>query len=298
VQQRERLAWLDAARGVAVIAMVVYHATWNLAHFGFLPIGTMQGGLGIWSARLIASSFLLLAGIGLALAHAKGFRPAAFWRRFLIIAASAALITGVSLVAMPGLPILFGILHCIALASLLALPFLNRPLWIAAVVGLVLLLLALLPWRLPAEPLLLWVGLMPAPFAMGDYAPLVPFAGVLLLGVAMGRIVASRMQGAVSSPAPAGSALRWLGRHSLAIYLIHQPLLFGATMGAAAAFPPVRISAFVMECEKSCQAKGADPALCAARCQCLAVKLEAQSLPSTEAMQQAIDACLSERDDQ
>jgi uncharacterized membrane protein len=296
VQPPERLGWLDAARGLAVIAMMIYHAGWNLAHFGFLPAMSMSGSFGVWSARLIASSFLLLAGIGLTLAHQRGFRPAAFWKRLLLIAASAVLVTGISLMTMPGLPIFFGILHCIALASLLALPFLARPAWLAASIGFCLLLLPLLPWRLPAEPLLLWVGLMPVPFAMGDYAPLVPFAGVLLLGVACGQLVGFVKKDFAVLPKPVAGLLRWLGRHSLAIYLIHQPLLFGATMGAAAIFMPVRASAFVVECETSCLATGSDAVHCQSTCQCFEAKLANQPSPSAKAQQDAVDACLREPD--
>ncbi len=71
---------------------------------------------------------------------------------------------------------------------------------------------------------------------MVDYAPLIPFAGVLLLGLAAGKFY--RLPASAAQPSKGGKALAALGRHSLLIYLIHQPVLFGATYAAASLTPP------------------------------------------------------------
>ncbi len=138
--RKARVIWLDAARGAAVIAMIGYHASWNLAHFGYIPASVMSGPVAIWTARVIAGTFLFLAGFSLALRHAEGFAAAAFFRRLAIVAGCAAAVSAATLFAMPQAPVYFGILHCIASASLLALPFLRWPALVAAAAGALLVL--------------------------------------------------------------------------------------------------------------------------------------------------------------
>lgn len=91
--QRPRLLSLDAARGLALIAMATYHFSWDLEFFGHLaPGASTQGFLRIY-ARLIASSFLFLAGFSLVLAHYPKIRFAPFMRRLGVIVAAAAVIS-------------------------------------------------------------------------------------------------------------------------------------------------------------------------------------------------------------
>src|SRR3954451_7604505 len=75
-----RIAAIDVARGVALVAMATYHFSWDLEFFGYLDPGTTAHGALRVSARCIASSFLFLVGVSLFLAHGNGVR----WRPFLI----------------------------------------------------------------------------------------------------------------------------------------------------------------------------------------------------------------------
>ena len=73
-----------------------------------------------------------------------------------------------------------------------------------------------------------WVGFMTAKPMTEDYVPLFPWMGVLLLGVALGHVLV-RTRFAVLAPlARLPLALRLLGRRSLVVYLLHQPLMIGA----------------------------------------------------------------------
>ena len=76
-----RITAIDAARGVALIAMAIYHFTWDLQFFGYLEPGTATTGGWKLFARCIASSFLFLVGVGLVLAHGHGIRWPGFGRR-------------------------------------------------------------------------------------------------------------------------------------------------------------------------------------------------------------------------
>lgn len=295
-----RIPLLDVARGVAVAAMVVYHFTWDLGHFGF--VSAQAGADPGWRlfAKLIAGSFLLLVGIGLVLAHGNGIRWAAFWRRLGILSVAAGAISLATWLAMPEAFIFFGILHCIALSSLLALPFLRAPPVLAAAA-------AALAFTLPRwatgpafdQPAWLWLGLTPSIPLTNDYEPILPWFGVVLSGVALARWaldsgVASRLAG-VTARGPVLRGTAFVGRHSLLVYLAHQPLLFGAVaLAASLAGPASRPGAaggFEMSCVRTCVAQGSSAEFCEATCGCVGSRLSGH--PMTTA---ALGKPLSEED--
>ena len=131
-----RVDAVDCARGLALIGMAVYHLSWDLADFRLVsPLLPFTPPMRLLS-HSVASVFLALVGVSLALAHRDGLNLRAFLRRLAIIGAAAALVTVASLVFAPGEGIFFGILHCIAAASLLAAPFVTAPAWASLAVGL------------------------------------------------------------------------------------------------------------------------------------------------------------------
>ena len=122
-----RIWVLDVARTAALLAMASYHFTYDLQMFGLVPPGTAVSGFFYGYARAIAGTFLFLAGLGLWLAHGRGIRWGAFLRRWAKIVAAAALVSVATWFALPGWFVFFGILHCIAVSSLLGLGFLRLP---------------------------------------------------------------------------------------------------------------------------------------------------------------------------
>jgi len=144
-----------------------------------------------------------------------------------LIAACAAAATVGSYILFPARYIFFGILHCIAVASVLALPLLRRP-RVALAAGLAIVAAGLaLASPLFDQRALAWLGFTTMKPATEDYVPLAPWAGVVLIGIAAGHaLVVSRFR-AVAPLARAPRWLAWLGRHSLAVYMVHQPVLLG-----------------------------------------------------------------------
>ncbi|WP_226782664.1 heparan-alpha-glucosaminide N-acetyltransferase [Oceaniglobus trochenteri] len=223
-----RIPAIDIARTLAILGMVAFHFTRDLEIFGLIAPGTtLQGG---WAAfaRLVAGSFLFLVGVSLVLAHGRGIRWPVFWRRFAIVAGAALAITLVTAVFAPGQFIYFGILHAIALSSVIALPFLRwPPIWAAlAGVGLLVLHLAVDPAPF-STPWLGWTGLSDRVRPALDFLPLLPWLAPCLLGVAAGRWAVPLLPHRHAPATPITRALAWPGRHSLAIYLLHQPVLVG-----------------------------------------------------------------------
>ena len=218
---------LDLARTLAILCMVIFHFTFDLALFGHIPAETLSLPFWHYFPRMIAGSFLFLSGVSLWLAHGNGIRWPAFWRRFGKLAAAALVVTLASLWFVPGGPIWFGILHAIAASSLIGLLALRLPWPVTLTVAAAIFAIGW-AWRSPAfDPLwLVWTGLADARPAMGDYVPLFPWAAPVLAGIALARALRiDRWPGSV--PSRGMRVLAFPGRHSLLIYLAHQPILVG-----------------------------------------------------------------------
>lgn len=279
---------LDAARGLAVVAMILFHSIWDLSYFGYAPANLP------WSAPMrlfghsIAFAFLFIAGVALTLAHRDQIRWRPFWRRFAIVAGAAALVTIGTYVVFPSAYVFFGILHCIAAASLLALLFLPAP-WPFALVTAAFFLAG--PELFASSAFnsnwLQWIGLSTSEPMTQDWRPLFPWAGALLLGVAAGKLllpIYGERSGAggegvlPQAPRPLATSaergrLFFLGRHSLIIYLAHQPLLFALfTALVALAPPPIDTADFVASCEARCVEAGGKRKTCYDGCLCTALE--------------------------
>jgi len=223
-----RLAIVDGLRGVAIALMFVFHFCFDLNYLGLISIDIYHDAFWLHARTLILSLFLLVMGVSLYLAHIRGIRWPAVGRRTLQLVAAAALVSAGSYLLFPRSYIFFGVLHFIAVASLLCLPLL-RYRWAALAVGLGVLWMGL-GFSSPTfdRPMLNWVGLMTHKPLTEDYVPLLPWLGVVLLGVFIGSGLISaggrmvRWQGV----GPHWSLLRWAGRHSLLLYLLHQPVFF------------------------------------------------------------------------
>lgn len=235
---RRRVAAVDMARGTALAAMVIYHFSWDLSFFGLADLAVTSAPGWIVFARLIAGSFLVLVGVSLFLSSRGGINWPNYFRRLAQIVAAAAAITAATWFAFPATYIFFGILHAIALVSVLALAFLRLP-------AVLMLTAAALAFAMPSlasgplfdRPWLLWTGLGTVFPPSNDYVPLFPWFGATLAGLALAQIAGraglwERLAGWRPDTALARLA-SFAGRHSLIIYLAHQPLLLALLGGVA-----------------------------------------------------------------
>ena len=223
-----RIEAVDALRGLAIVAMIAYHFAFDLRYFGVIRANFESDPFWLSARAAIVSSFLLLVGVSLVLAHRSGVSTVRFARRIGVVALCALAATIGSYVVFPERFIYFGILHCIAVASLLARPLAGRPA-LALALGVV----AIAAGLALSHPFFdaratSWLGFNTVKPATEDFVPLFPWLGVVLLGIALGHGLVQRDFAPVAFLAGAPRALRWLGRHSLAVYMVHQPLLLGA----------------------------------------------------------------------
>lgn len=223
-----RLAAVDALRGIAIVAMVAYHLSFDLRLFGLARLDFENDPFWLAARAAIVSTFLGLVGVSLVLARDAGVAAAQRWRRIATIAACALAVSVASWLAFPTSYIWFGILHCIAVASVVAWPFTRSP-RLALACGAAVIVAGLVVTH-PAfdSRALAWIGFTTHKPATQDYVPLFPWLGATLVGIAAGDALLRRSFAPLAFLANAPRPLAWLGRHSLVVYMIHQPLLIGA----------------------------------------------------------------------
>ena len=236
--QTARISLVDAARGVALVAMTVFHFCWDLAMFLFIDPATMTSTGMIWFARTIAGSFLFLVGFSLFLAHGREIRWHKFASRLMWIVGAALLITIVTYYATPEAFIFFGILHSIALSSILGLFFLKLDWRLTAVLSLVFLFGRYwLSSPLLDAPIWWWTGLSEFLPRSNDFVPIFPFFGMVLAGIAVANLAKRNgWTGAlaqISCDNRLCKVLIFMGRNSLIYYLVHQPVLIMLVYGYA-----------------------------------------------------------------
>ena len=248
VQQKTpagRYALLDELRGLDLVSMMLYHACWDMMFLFGIWMDWYAGMPGRLWQQTICWVFILLSGFCLPLGH----RPL---RRGLIISGAGVLVTAVTLLFMPEDRVVFGVLTLLGAAMLitgLLQPLLQKiPAWAGLVVSLLFAVCypvglgwvglggwqMLLPGVWYANLFTAFFGFFPRGFFSTDYFPLLPWLFLFWAGYflhfCMGR---ARMEPLRRSVCP---ALGWMGRHSLLLYLLHQPVIYGVLSAAAVLF--------------------------------------------------------------
>lgn len=284
--EARRIAIIDVARGVAILAMIVYHFAWDLGFLRFIRLDVTAEPGWIVFQKLIVGSFIFLTGVSLVLAHQSGIRWRPFWKRFALILGAAVLVTGGTYLFSPETFVYFGVLHAIALFSLMGLPFLRAPLFLVLAFAAMLIIMPLVVSQpLFGEKIWSWIGLWDVPPPTEDLVPVFPWLGVALAGViaarwALASGLAERLR-AVSTSALPLRALALAGRWSLVIYLLHQPILIGVLSGIAAATGVSEIARaedFVASCEASCSQSAGEGAYCTRYCACSLERVATENL--------------------
>ena len=241
-----RYALLDELRGLDLVSMMLYHACWDMMFLFGIWMDWYAGMPGRLWQQTICWVFILLSGFCAPFGRYM-------LRRGVTVFAAGALVTAVTLVFMPGDRVIFGVLTFLGTAMLLTgvlEPLLKK---VMSAVGLAVsaVLFALtyhlderwlgfgglrlaLPDAWYANYFTAFFGFPPFDFYSTDYFALLPWlflfwAGYFLHGV-VGR---ARMEPLRRSVCP---ALGWMGRHSLVLYLLHQPVIYGVLSAAAVLF--------------------------------------------------------------
>ena len=235
----ERFDRLDALRGVAIVWMAIFHLCFDLNLYGLMPPQNFyRDPLWLNQRTGIVTLFLLCAGMGQAVAlHAeaargRGLFSGRFWRRWAQVAGCAVLVSLGSAVMFPKSWIGFGVLHGIAVMLIFTrlLAPTGRWVWAFAALALAVPHFFRHPWF--NQPFAHWTGLVTRKPITEDWVPVLPWLGVMLLGLAVGRwLLAHRREVLAGSVPKALAPLALLGRWSLTFYMTHQLVFLGVIVG-------------------------------------------------------------------
>ena len=216
-----RIWQIDFSRGVAICLMASFHFVFDLNYYWDVPV-SYQNGFWYYVGKLSAVLFTFIAGVSASLSSHH-------IRRGLVVLGWGVVISLATYLLDPETYIRFGILHMQG-SCMLLFPLVKslRPVWLATIATTV---FAAGKWtaELTGPAVLLPLGVMPTGFQSLDYYPLLPWASLFLFGAALGKVIfdAQPSQASSQSQPVWARPFSLAGRHSLAVYLIHQPVLIG-----------------------------------------------------------------------
>lgn len=220
MKSSQRIWEIDYIRGTAIILMIAFHTVVDLTDFFSYNISYLSG-FWFYIGKLSALLFILTAGISSTLNNKTllkhGFK----------VLLCGMILTIITYIYNPSTYIRFGILHLLG-CSIMSYTFLSslRAIWLL-MAGMILFVIgyAFTP-AIVASPYLLPLGLVTSSFASIDYYPLIPWYGIFLVGAAGGKMLYGKRNSIVPQAfAPSLKLIIYLGKRSLLIYLIHQPIL-------------------------------------------------------------------------
>lgn len=235
--QKQRIVLIDELRGFAAVQMVLYHFVFDLAVFAGwnIPIGSK--GIRIWQ-NAIGITFIVLSGLVCSFSRSNLKRGI----KLFFVALGLSLVT---YLFVPGMTIWFGVLHLLSLAMILyhfLQPLFAKIGGFTGIAGFLLLFCVSfsvrdgflwlfvtkisLPEFLYQNLLGAVLGFAPQGFSSGDYYPLIPWVFLFFAGACLGQRIKNRKLPDWAYQTHL-SPLAFLGRHSLVLYLVHQPVLYG-----------------------------------------------------------------------
>jgi uncharacterized membrane protein len=219
------IAEVDFVRGTAIVMMLASNFVTDLQYFYNYSKYEM-----FWQvfATITASIFLLIVGISLNLSYSRDAKVSKFIKRGAGIFALGLIITAVTWIFVPQDFIMFGILHLIGLSIVISYPFLKLDKKFALVAGMAFLIVGFFVTKvIVSNNYLMWVGFTTASFSSPDYFPIFPWFGLVLIGLFLGKWLYPEGKRIFEVPEIKSKPILWLGRHSLLIYMIHQPIFLG-----------------------------------------------------------------------
>lgn len=234
-----RLALLDFIRGLNLISMILYHAMWDLVYMFGVNISWYRGFPGFLWQQSICFIFILLSGFCFHLGkrHLKSG---------IITFLAGALISVVTIIAMPEELILFGVLTLLGSSMLIMIPLQFLLKRIPSILGLAIFIFLFiityninsgyigikgiftlnLPQEIYANYFTAFLGFPFYRFFSSDYFPLLPWFFLFVVGFYIARIL--RFFPLNFLKIHLFTPIEFMGRHSLIIYLAHQPIIYGA----------------------------------------------------------------------
>lgn len=240
VKEKQRLELLDTLRGVTLVSMILYHGAWDLVNEGLVYWRWYIGKPGYFWQQSICWTFILLSGFCFSL----GRKPL---KRGITVFGGGLLVTAVTWLVLPQQRVMLGILTFLGCSMLLLIPLrhlLEKLPPLPGAAGSFMLftlfrffrfgtqsytpqLTAWLPEPVRESITAAWLGLPGMTFRSTDYFPMLPWFFLFLTGWFLYRFLEKRSLCGRLFAKGRIPVLSWMGKHSLLIYLLHQPVLWG-----------------------------------------------------------------------
>lgn len=233
----DRYNFIDVIRAAAIISMVVYHLCYDIfVVYDVDPSFIRQPLVELWE-RSICWTFIIISGVSLNFSR-HGYR------RGITVNLCGFAVTAISLIFIPSQQIWFGVLNLIGCAMLITYALRKIFERVDPIVGTAVSMtlfaftyeipvgyagffsarLIELPKALYFSDILAFLGFPTDSFYSADYFPLIPWLFLFIFGYFLWRFIKARgWDGMFRTNVP---AFGFIGRHSLVIYLAHQPLLY------------------------------------------------------------------------
>lgn len=235
---QKRYYFIDEIRGITLLSMILYHAVWDLVYIFHQDWEWFRSDIGYVWQQSICWIFIFVSGFCWSFGKRK-------WKRGIKVFLAGTLITMITLFFMPENQVIFGVLTLLSSCTVFMIPLEKLLGKCKTNIGFLISFLLFLifrnvnrgylgfeKWNLVKLPEILYQNLFtsylgfPYPeFFSTDYFSIIPWLFLFITGYFFYRILEEKnllKQITIKNIYP----VEWLGRHSLEIYLFHQPILF------------------------------------------------------------------------
>ena len=237
---KSRLYLLDEYRGFVIINMIAYHAIWDLVYMFGVGWKWYKSDIGFIWQQWICWSFILVSGFCWQMSQKN-------LKRGLLVFGAGFLITAVTVIFMPASKVVFGVLTLLGSSMLLMIPCdkicRKIPSLVGMIASFVIFLLVYpvnrgylgigemrmveLPREWYANLFTTYLGFTEPGFYSTDYFSIVPWFFLYLTGYFLYSFMGKNCGATKLLTTSICSPLGWIGRHSLIIYMLHQPVIYG-----------------------------------------------------------------------
>ena len=237
---KQRIYWIDNIRAIAMISMVLYHAVWDLVYLYGMDWNWYRSDLAFLWQQSICWTFILLSG----LCWSFSKNPL---KQGLIVSAGGIIVTVVTLIFSYNSRIIFGVLTLIGASALLVIPLKKYFDKLPSTVGFLIMFLLFgftygindrylgffglelieLPWDFYSNWFTTFLGFPEISFYSADYFSLLPWAFLYFAGYFLHKMWAEKKIPDANCMNRKMPILTALGRKSLVIYMLHQPVIYG-----------------------------------------------------------------------
>lgn len=234
--QKSKRYWeVDAVRGISLLGMIFFHTFFLLGTFHVISISVWY-----WICNYIwlgTSIFVIISGVSLILRHGRmAGKPKKEYYTAIVKRGIQVMLIGVGIAVVASLFIhfvigdgnymLFNFLQMMGWCMILCIPFLRLGKW-SFIPAVILIALGLFLETISGPLFLMPFGILPDGFYPRDYFPILPWLGVMLLGVALGSVLYPNGYRRWNFPdgGRVGEVLSKIGKYPLQIYVLHMPII-------------------------------------------------------------------------